>query len=208
SSARSFFAVHRGDFIKAIARAWFRGVPIDPQYAALTGQDATRMSLREEIIGSLSDKFPVWDGLTLKNAKLGQASRSLDTRCPGLRSPGDLLLSKPNCAASSALPVPSWSWSTACTHSASCKTLRTWFAPFWTATSRVAPSTNSYIFNLPAWLRGAMAPPEGYAIVYADWSAMEFGIAGARSGDATMKEFYHAPCPYIACSVAFGLLPG
>jgi DNA polymerase I len=217
ATARSFFAVHRGDFVKAIARAWFRGVPIGPRFATLTQQRDTRLSLREEIIGSLEDRFPVWDGLTLKNHKLaevfaahgyplpaaGESGRAVSEQAALRRIIGD---SGPLVELVDGLHTLGQLRDFALPIGADHR-LRAWFAPLWTATSRSAPATNEYIFNLPAWLRGAMEAPEGYALIYADWSAMEFGIAGARAGDPVMMEFYHQDCPYIACSVAFGLLP-
>jgi hypothetical protein len=202
--ARTHFALHYGDYIKAIARAWFRGVPLDPRFTALTGHRTTRQHLQEKIIEGLEDRFPVWDGVTLKNQKLGQVFADYGYPLPAAGPSGRVVSEQDKLRRIIGdsgplvelvdgmhtlgqlrefdLPI------------GSDNRLRAWFAPFWTATSRAAPATNEYIFNLPAWLRGAMAPPTGYALVYTDWSAMEFGIAGARSGDTAMTAFYHQPC--------------
>jgi DNA polymerase-1 len=54
-----------------------------------------------------------------------------------------------------------------------------------------------------------MAPPPGDALVYCDYSAMEFGIAAALSGDVNMTTFYNSGDPYLATAVAAGAVePG
>jgi DNA polymerase I-like protein with 3'-5' exonuclease and polymerase domains len=217
ATARSFWAVHRGDFIKAVARMWFRGVPIDPLYMRLAHDDAARATLRESIINDLQDEFPVWEGLTLKNSKLDAVLTGLGVPIP--RTPKSGLVSTENETLQRlAQDHPVLNPLIDGLHTlgqlkdfdlpiGDDHRLRAWFAPFMTKTSRAAPPTNAYIYNLPAWFRATMQPPEGYALAYLDWSAMEFALAAVLSGCTRMQEFYHAPCPYLAAAIAFGMLP-
>ena len=46
----------------------------------------------------------------------------------------------------------------------------------------------------------------GMAVAYIDWSAMEFGVAAALSGDHNMVEAY-ATDPYLHTVIAFGAAP-
>ena len=66
--------------------------------------------------------------------------------------------------------------------------------PLWptsTKTMRCAPSTTEYCFNLPAWLRSLIRPPEGYALAYLDFRQEEPGIAACLSEDLMMTQGYH-----------------
>jgi hypothetical protein len=85
--------------------------------------------------------------------------------------------------------------------------LRAWFAPFLTITSRAAPPTNGYIYNLPAWMRATMRPETGDALAYVDWHAMEFGLAAALSHDPNMVRFYQSGEPYLAAAQGAGAIP-
>jgi hypothetical protein len=215
-AALSPWALWRGRFIKSVARMWWRGVPIDPRYASLATEHVTRLALKERMIADLRPDFPVYDGLVLKNGllaqwlegqgipvprtptgrvavaqdDLGRLARDypiLDPLVESLRTQAQLK--------EFSLPV------------GSDYRLRAWFAPFMTITSRAAPPTNGYIYNLPAWMRATMRPEPGYALAYIDWSAMEFGLAAALSGDRNMVFFYNSGEPYLAAAVAAGGVP-
>jgi DNA polymerase I len=65
--------------------------------------------------------------------------------------------------------------------------------PLWpsaTKTMRCAPSTTEFVFNLPAWLRSLVRPPEGYALAYLDFRQEEPAIAACLSGDPAMIHGY------------------
>ena len=64
-------------------------------------------------------------------------------------------------------------------------------------TGRNTPSSTRFVFGLPAWICGLVKPTEGYAIIYADWSAQEFGIAAALSQDLTMLKAYESGYQYL-----------
>jgi DNA polymerase I len=211
--AASRWAVWRGEFIKSVARMWSRGVPIGQRYKALGSDPAARLALRESIIADLRADFPFYDGVVLKNALLADWLTDhgipLKRTTSGLASTDQEHLNRlareyrilePFVEAHHtlgqlkefALPI------------GTDLRLRAWFAPFLTATSRAASPTNGYIYNLPAWVRAAMAPPPGAALAYLDYSAMEFGIAAALSRCHNKIQFYNTGEPYLATAVAFG----
>ena len=80
----------------------------------------------------------------------------------------------------------------------------TWFAPFGTKTGRNAPSSNRFVFNLPAYLRCLASPPVGEMLGYVDWRAQELGIAAKRSGDPALLRAYTSGDVYTANAIAFG----
>jgi DNA polymerase I len=65
--------------------------------------------------------------------------------------------------------------------------------PLWpnsTKTGRCAPSTTKFVFNLPAWLRCVIRPPEGFALAYLDFRQEEPAIAACLSEDPGMIQGY------------------
>jgi DNA polymerase-1 len=209
-------AIWRGEFTKAIARMWWRGVPIDPRFRQLAADREAWPQLLGWIIDQHRADFPVYDGNTLKadayaewltendipvpRTRTGRPSLSLDVLAALAREypvlapfeEGRRMLGQLH-----EFPLP------ICADNR----LRTWFAPFWTITSRAAPPTNGYVYSLPSWMRAMIQPPPGMALAYLDYEAMEFGLAAALSGDENMVAAYNSGDPYIWTGVAFGGLP-
>jgi DNA polymerase I len=67
---------------------------------------------------------------------------------------------------------------------------RTPLWPIATKTMRCAPSTTEFVFNIPAWLRGLVQPPEGSALAYLDFRQEEPAIAACWSEDPAMTHGY------------------
>jgi hypothetical protein len=84
---------------------------------------------------------------------------------------------------------------------------RCMLSAFRARSSRNAPSNTQYIFGPSTWLRSLIKPPPGHAFFYADWKAMEFGIAAALSGDAAMMAAYLSGDPYLAFAKQAGAVP-
>jgi hypothetical protein len=76
--------------------------------------------------------------------------------------------------------------------------------PFSSITGRNQPRSANYIFAHSNWYRALIAPPPGYAHVYLDWEAQEYGIAAALSQDPVMCGFYREGDPYEAMAVKTG----
>jgi hypothetical protein len=209
-------AVWRGKYIKALARMWWRGVPIDPRFVPLATDHLARLALREQIITDIRIDFPVYDGPTLKQAELaawleahsipvprtptGRVSIAVETLAHLARDHDEL---RPFAEAQRtlgqlrefSLPI------------GADRRLRSWFAPFLAKTSRAAPPTNEYVYSLPAWMRSTIQPEPGLALAYLDWQAMEFGLAAALSRCPNMTAFYNSSDPYLATAVAAGAVP-
>jgi DNA polymerase-1 len=78
--------------------------------------------------------------------------------------------------------------------------------PHGTVTDRNAYSTNQSIFGPDRWTRFTIAPPEGSAFAYIDWSAQEIGIAAFLSGDQRLIATYRSDDPYLYFAKMTGLL--
>jgi hypothetical protein len=74
---------------------------------------------------------------------------------------------------------------------------RAMLSPFRARTSRNQPSNSRFIFGPSAWLRSLIRPEPGHGICYLDFSAQEFGIAAALSGDERMIAAYESGDPYL-----------
>jgi DNA polymerase I len=84
---------------------------------------------------------------------------------------------------------------------------RTVLWPYQSKTSRTQPKAKFWIFSPAVWLRSLIKPGPGRAIAYVDFSAMEFGIAAALSGDPIMLEFYRNGDPYLSFCKRIGKVP-
>jgi hypothetical protein len=84
---------------------------------------------------------------------------------------------------------------------------RTSLFPFGTRTGRNAPSNSKFIFGPACWLRSLILPEPGTTLAYIDWSAQEWGIAAALSGDPAMVEAYLSGDCYLAFAKQAGAVP-
>jgi hypothetical protein len=84
---------------------------------------------------------------------------------------------------------------------------RTSLFPFRSKTGRNQPSNSEFIFGLPAWMRSLIRPGPGRAVAYCDWSAQEFAIAAALSGDTSMMDAYQSGDPYLWLARRVGAVP-
>jgi len=84
---------------------------------------------------------------------------------------------------------------------------RTAIRPFASKTSRNQPSSTTNIFGSSVWRRGLIRPEPGCALAYLDYSAEEFAVAAALSGDVAMQRDYLAGDPYVNFGIAIGVLP-
>ena len=85
---------------------------------------------------------------------------------------------------------------------------RCWLAPFASRTSRFQPSNARFIFGPAIWIRCYLIQAKpGWAVVYLDWKAQEFGIAAGLSGDQAMQADYLAEDVYLAFAKRARLVP-
>jgi hypothetical protein len=78
---------------------------------------------------------------------------------------------------------------------------------FASKTGRNAPSNSKFIFGPSVWLRSLIRPAPGRAVAYVDWSAQEYGIAAALSGDLAMQRDYQSGDPYLSFAKRAGAVP-
>jgi DNA polymerase I len=79
--------------------------------------------------------------------------------------------------------------------------------PFRTITGRNQPSNARYIFGPATWMRSLIKPQPGSGIAYVDWSAQEYAVAAALSGDANMAASYNSQDPYLDLARRAALAP-
>jgi hypothetical protein len=84
---------------------------------------------------------------------------------------------------------------------------RVLLSAFGSRTGRNQPSNTRFIFGPATWLRSLIRPGPGRAVAYVDWSAQEYGIAAALSGDLAMQRDYHSGDPYLAFAKRAGAVP-
>ena len=79
--------------------------------------------------------------------------------------------------------------------------------PYQAITGRNLPSNAKFIFGPARWLRGFIAPPEGYGLAYLDFASEEIAIAAALASDQILAEHYTTGDPYLRFAIAAGLAP-
>jgi DNA polymerase-1 len=74
---------------------------------------------------------------------------------------------------------------------------RAMLGQFVASTGRNAHQAGTFIFGPSRWLRGLIKPTNGSVRAYLDWSAQEFVIAAALSGDQHMLDAIASGDPYL-----------
>jgi hypothetical protein len=84
---------------------------------------------------------------------------------------------------------------------------RTALFPFGSKTGRNTPSNSKFVFGPATWLRSLIRPEPGTALAYIDWTAQEWGIAAALSGDPAMLAAYESGDCYLSFAKQAGAVP-
>jgi hypothetical protein len=208
-------ALIRGRYMKAVARVEQRGIPIDVSlYDRVIHH---RKALRRRVVDDVNESLNVFDNYALKYAKVVKLLGSRARHWPRTKT-GKLVLDKDTLWKMGLVyPDIKTLGETKATLSALQKLdlpigtdnrNRFSIRPFTAKTGRNAPRTSTFIFGQAVWFRSMVAPPPGYALVYADWSQQEFYLAGYLSRDAQMLQDYRSGDPYIAAAIRWGLAPG
>jgi DNA polymerase-1 len=213
---RLVFALHRGRYMRAVARMEFTGVPVNlKRYDRLVRwEDEMKMRL----IDTLGRQYGVFDEegcfshklfARYVNANIGGwpqlESGRADTKQKTFKKMAQLypqlepLRQLKYCQEKlklGALIVGRDGFN------------RYWIAPCASRTSRNQPSNSRSIFGPAVYLRDYLiqAPP-GWAVIYLDWIAQEFGIMAGLSGDPAMLEAYRSGDIYLAFGKQAGVLP-
>lgn len=197
-------ALHRGRYMKAVARMETNGIPIDVKTQERLKDNWNR--IKGHLIQNVDQDLGVFEN-TRFVAKNFEAYLS-KSRIPWPRLPsGNLALDDKTFRAMSKIYL-----SIAPLHELkqSLGTMRLFdlpvgadnrnrcmLSPFASRTGRNQPSNTKYPFGPAVWIRGLIRPKDGYSLAYIDWSQQEFAIAAALSGDPVMIETYLSGDPYL-----------
>ncbi|MCR9296907.1 MAG: DNA polymerase, partial [bacterium] len=207
-------AVHRGRYMKAVARMESAGVPIDLETLAMFRRQWE--SIKTNLIASVDEAFGVFDGTTFKRDRFADYLIHNDIPWPETDS-GRLALDD-DTFRQQAKSYPQVSPLRELRHTLSELRLenlavgsdgrnRAMLRPFASRSGRNQPSNNQFIFGPSVWLRGLIRPRPGRAIAYIDWAQQELGIAAALSGDAALAQAYKSGDPYLEFAKMAGAVP-
>ncbi len=207
-------ALIRGQYMVALARVEWRGVPINVrQYQLLKSRwDELQISL----IDSIDRDYGVYDGRTFKRDRFlgwcqehripwptlesGEPALDEDTfkdqaRLHPVLNPLKELRSSLSQMRLNELKIG---------HDGRNRCLLSAFA---SRTSRNQPSNTAFIFGPAVWLRNLIKAGPGKAIAYLDYEQQEFGIAAYLSKDTAMMQAYRSGDPYLAFARQAGAVP-
>jgi hypothetical protein len=209
-------AVLRGEFGKVSAQMEYRGTPIDISVFLPLRDTATWDQIRKELIPPIDAAYGVYIGRTFTE-RLFEAYLKREG-IPWPRHPSGRLDLQEKTFREMAKAYPQVAPLHELRHTlAKLRRIelrvgadarnRVVLWPCQSKTSRTQPSASRYIFGPSCWLRSLIKPGPGTAVAYVDWSAMEFGVAGALSGDTRMMEAYRSGQPYVDFAVSLGAAP-
>lgn len=207
-------ALFRGRYMAAAARMEWNGTPIDT---------ATLATLREQwehiqtdLIAEIDKDYGCFEGTTFKRALFEQFLARNGIAWPRLKS-GQLDLeddtfkeiarSNPIIAPLREIRSSLSQMRLARLSVGSDARNRAMLSAFGASSGRNTPSNTKFIFGPSVWMRGLIKPEPNTALAYIDWSAQEFGIAAALSGDERMMAAYRSGDPYLEFARQAGAVP-
>ena len=207
-------ALHRGRYMKAVARMENTGIPIDEELLHQLKKQWD--AIKEALVQRVDTTYGVYDGNTFKIDRFANYLRLQQIPWPLL--PSGALDLKDETFRQMARSYPQLSPLRELRHALGQMRLskfqagrdgraRTNLSPFRSRTGRNQPSTASYIFGSSIWLRGLIKSRPGFGVAYIDWSQQEIGIAAALSGDQAMQAAYHSGDPYLEFAKLAKLVP-
>jgi hypothetical protein len=207
-------ALLRGDYVKAVARMEFRGVPIDVKTMERLRDGWQR--IERALIDRMDQDFRVYDdgsfvvaaferylseqGIAWPRKVSGVLELDRDTFKQMAETHPKLLTLHE--LRKTLAQMKDWKLSVGSDERNRCL-----LSPFGAKTGRNTPSNSKFIFGLAKWLRRLVKPPKGRAIAYLDYEQQEFGIAAFLSGDKNMMDAYRTGDPYLAFAKQAGAVP-
>ena len=217
-------ALHRGEFVAALARSEHAGVPIDVEIFSQLANKKTWRELRDNMVPLVDvhgvyvcDKLGEWHW---NNARFEDllASEAIswpraETGKPDLRRKTFESMAK---AYPQIEPLRQLRYIRDKLRSIQLSVgrdgrNRTVLWPFSSKTSRTQPKAKHWIFSPSVWLRFLIKPEPGKALAYIDYSSMEFGAAAALSdkhvsSNNPMFDLYRSGEPYLDFGKTVGQL--
>lgn len=207
-------AIHRGRYMKAIARMESTGVPIDVDTLSTFRRFWSHIKIR--LIEEVDRDFGVYSGQTFKQDRFAAYLIRHNIAWPTTDS-GRLALDDDTFRQQAKIH-PKVSPLRELRYTLSEMKLeklavgsdgrnRAMLRPFASRSSRNQPSNNQFIFGPSVWLRGLIKPPPGRAVAYIDWCQQELGLAAALSNDPALAQAYRAGDPYLEFAKMAGAVP-
>lgn len=207
-------AIIRGRYMRSVAQIEHTGIPIDVETLAIF---RTRwLPIKSDLIEAVDSSFHVYEGQRFKVDRFEEYLRREGIPWP-TTDYGNLALDDetfrqqerafPRLAPLRALRRSLSSLQPEKLTVGDDDRNRSMLRPFSSRSGRNQPSTNEFVFGLPAWLRGLIKPPSGKSVAYVDWSQQELGIAAALSGDRSLERAYASGDPYLEFARMAGAVP-
>jgi hypothetical protein len=209
-------ALHRGEFVAALARSEHVGVPLDMEIFPQLADKKTWQEIRDSMVPRVDvhgiyvcDKLGAWHW---NNARFEEVLIAEGISWPRKEDTGKLDLQRKTFesmakAYSQIEPLRQLRYirdklrtiKLSVGHDGRNRTLL-W--PFSSKTSRTQPKAKHWIFSPSVWLRFLIRPEPGKALAYIDYSSMEFGAAAALSdghisASNPMLDLYESGDPYL-----------
>jgi DNA polymerase I len=210
---------HWAEYLKAVARMELRGIPFD-----VAGHDRVqgmRPAIKAALIGNVNATCQVFEGETFKKNALVRWCRGRGIEWPvktsvttgKLYRPFDRDTMKEMEARHPFIAQVRQVLKTLEQFEGRALTVdpvrqRHYFSTsvFRSVTGRNQP--RGFVFSGPKWLRFLIVPESpGHVLVYVDFTAQEFGIAAALSGDPAMRAVYEAEDCHLAFAIRAGAAP-
>jgi DNA polymerase-1 len=209
-------ALRRGEYVALTAEVCHNGIPFDSWAMGRLQQREIRQALRLRLVSNESLAFGLYDGATLKQARLKEFA--VRHKLPWKRTPTGRLSTSRETFEYIARDHPEFAglaeiqktlsmlheFELAAGADDRCRT------PIWafsTITGRMAPNGSAYPFTTAAWTRNLITPAPGTALAYLDFASMEFGVAAGLSRCEPMIRDYREGDPYLGFGIEAGLAP-
>jgi DNA polymerase-1 len=192
------YALVRGRFCGCVGRMEHTGIPVDTELLAALHERWE--GIRQLFIDRIQARYDVYEGHVLKRRKFAQFV--VDTGIPywPRTATGEYRRDQDTLRDMAAIYPIIQQLRESLDMLGQLRTLeivagsdgrsRALIWPFGTKTGRCAPSTTTFLFNLPAWLRTLIRAEPGYALGYIDVRQEEPAIAAYWSRDGAMTEGY------------------
>jgi hypothetical protein len=218
-------ALHRGEFVAALARSEHIGVPLDMEIFPQLADKKTWQDIRDDMVPRVDvhgvyicDKAGEWHWNNARFESLLTCEginwpRKEDTRKLDLRRKTFESMAKayPQIEPLRQLRYIRDKLRTIKLSVGRDGRNRTVLWPFSSKTSRTQPKAKHWIFSPSVWLRFLIKPEPGKALAYIDWSSMEFCGAGALSdghmGASNPMLVLYSGDPYLNFGKIIGLIP-
>jgi hypothetical protein len=208
------FALHRGRYMKAVARMEHEGIPLD--VPALEILRRYWPMIKAQLVAAVDLDYGVYEGTTFKVKEFERWLAERRIAWPRLAT-GALALDG-DAFSDMAKAYPAVGALAELRHAMSALRLeslavgsdgrnRCLLSAFAAKTGRNQPSNSRFIFGPSKWLRCLIQPPPGFAIAYCDWEQQEIAIAAALSGDVNMQAAYNSADFYLSTAKLAGAAP-